>query len=194
MSAVIKRQRAARFPQAEILMVFQILCRLFDDAFEAGERFSIIKSQLSIICRAKNFYSRKIIESRDLIIDSSSSMKKIIFILFILCLSSSGAFTQTNSASAIEAVPATFKSDGCSLFPDCDYRDCCVEHDKAYYVGGNWKMRWRADKKLFKCVAAKKGFQHKTIAPLMWLGVRVGGVSRLPTSFRWGFGRKKSPK
>jgi hypothetical protein len=26
----------------------------------------------------------------------------------------------------------------------------------------------------------------------MWLGVRIGGVSWLPTPFRWGFGQKKS--
>ena len=120
-------------------------------------------------------------------------MKKIIFIFFVLCLFSFGAFAQTNSgAAAIETIPVTFISDGCSLFPDCDYRDCCVEHDKAYYFGGSWTKRWRADKKLFKCVAGKKGFQHKFIAPVMWLGVRFGGVSWLPTSFRWGFGRKKS--
>lgn len=87
-------------------------------------------------------------------------------------------------------VPADFKSDGCSMFPDGAYRNCCVEHDLVYYAGGNWKQRWRADKKLFKCVAAKRGFKHKIIAPVMWLGVRAFGVSWLPTSFRWGFGRK----
>jgi hypothetical protein len=121
-------------------------------------------------------------------------MKKIFFIFFILCLSSSSAIAQTNSDSVNKPVPATFKSDGCSLFPDGDYRDCCVAHDYAYYNGGSWTKRWQADKKLFKCVAAKKGFENKIIAPLMWLGVRVGGVSWLPTSFRWGFGRKKSQK
>ena len=121
-------------------------------------------------------------------------VKKTIFIFFLLCLSASSAFAQTNSSSLIEPIPATFKSDGCSLFPDGGYRDCCVTHDYAYYNGGSWTKRWQADKKLFKCVAGKKGFEHKIIAPLMWLGVRVGGVSWLPTSFRWGFGRKKSRK
>ena len=123
-------------------------------------------------------------------------MKRILFTISLLFLFSFGASAQDKSGNsvAVEAVPATFKSDGCSLFPDGDYRDCCVEHDKTYYVGGNWKQRWRADKKLFKCVARKKGFEHKIIAPLMWLGVRVGGVSWLPTSFRWGFGRVKSCK
>lgn len=104
------------------------------------------------------------------------------------------AFGQTSEDSRTQNLaPAEFKSDGCSLFPDGAYLDCCVEHDLAYFSGGSRKMRWRADKKLFKCVAAKKGFHHKLIAPVMWLGVRIGGVSWLPTPFRWGFGRVKSP-
>lgn len=121
-------------------------------------------------------------------------MKKLFFIILFTSIFSIGAFAQENTKSAIETVPADFQSDGCSLFPDGDYFDCCVEHDKAYYFGGSWKQRWRADKKLYKCVAAKKGFKYKLLAPVMWAGVRIGGVPWLPTSFRWGFGRKKSSK
>jgi hypothetical protein len=119
-------------------------------------------------------------------------MKYIILTLALLFVFSLNAFAQTDSKPAPNIVPANFKSDNCSLFPDCDYADCCVEHDLAYFSGGSWKMRWRADKKLFKCVAAKKGFQHKLIAPVMWAGVRVFGVPFLPTPFRWGFGRVKT--
>ena len=85
-------------------------------------------------------------------------------------------------------VDADFKSDGCSLFPDGDYRDCCVEHDKAYYVGGSLKERRIADNRLHACVSDKR---HKFLAPLIWIGVRIGGVPFLPTPFRWGFGRTK---
>jgi hypothetical protein len=121
-------------------------------------------------------------------------VKKIIFIFILTILFSSSAFAQSNTVSDTPTIPADFKSDGCTNFPDGDYTDCCVEHDKAYFVGGSWKMRWRADKKLYQCVAAKKGFKHKLIAPIMWAGVRVFGVPFLPTSFRWGFGRKKITK
>lgn len=116
----------------------------------------------------------------------------VVFALTILF--SVSAFSQTKTVSEAPVIPADFKGDGCSNFPDGAYGDCCFEHDKAYYVGGSWKMRWRADKKLFQCVAAKKGFKHKLIAPIMWAGVRVFGVPFLPTSFRWGFGRKKISK
>jgi hypothetical protein len=120
-------------------------------------------------------------------------VKNIIFIVVLSFSFSIGAFAQNNpiSESKTQPIPADFQSDGCSQFPDGDYADCCYEHDKAYFKGGSWTMRWRADKKLFKCVAAKKGFEHKLIAPVMWAGVRVFGVSFLPTSFRWGFGRVK---
>lgn len=117
-------------------------------------------------------------------------MKKIIFTILLFYFFSLNIAAQTKTAATV----GTFKSDGCSLFPDGGYQDCCVAHDKAYYFGGSWKERWRADKKLFKCVAGKRGFQHKFIAPVMWLGVRVGGVSWLPTRFRWGFGCKKKSK
>ncbi|MEO8074305.1 MAG: hypothetical protein ABI686_13785 [Acidobacteriota bacterium] len=120
----------------------------------------------------------------------NKDIRHIIFIILFSLSFSIGAFAQESPKPAGQPVlPADFKSDGCSNFPDYDYRDCCVEHDKTYYVGGSWKKRWRSDKKLYKCVTAKKGFEHKFIAPAMWFGVRAFGVPWLPTSFRWGFGK-----
>lgn len=120
------------------------------------------------------------------------------FIVFaFIFLFSLGAFAQNNSddkESETRTMPADFKSDKCSLFPDCDYGDCCVEHDEKYYFGGSFKQRRQADIKLYKCVRAKKGFHHKIIAPIMYVGVRIGGVSWLPTPFRWGFGKTKRNK
>ena len=91
-------------------------------------------------------------------------------------------------------MPSDFKSDGCSRFPDGNYWDCCVEHDKDYYFGGSSSERKASDKRLYKCVKGTRGWQNKFVAPIMWLGVRSLGVSFLPTSFRWGFGIKKSKK
>lgn len=81
-----------------------------------------------------------------------------------------------------------FKSDGCSMWPDGNYRDCCVEHDKAYFLGGGYKDRAAADRVLVRCVASKGKWYNKAIVPFMWAGVRVGGVGFLPLPFRWGFG------
>lgn len=86
-----------------------------------------------------------------------------------------------------------FVSDGCTWFPDGNYVDCCVQHDREYYAGGSWRERWRSDKKLFQCIAAKPKFYNKLVAPIAWLGVRVGGVSWLNARFSWGFGKRKQP-
>lgn len=117
-------------------------------------------------------------------------MSKIIAAaLFLICLTCNVA-AQNNSAVLPDVLPENFKTDGCTLFPDGDYRDCCVVHDLAYFHGGTRRGRLRADNVLFRCVKNKKGWWHKIIAPMMWVGVRIGGVSFLPTSFRWGFGGK----
>ena len=84
--------------------------------------------------------------------------------------------------------PRDFKSDGCSLFPDGNYRECCVQHDRKYFTGGSFKERRAADKQLYKCVRAKGN--GKFLASMIYIGVRVGGVHFLPTPFRWGFGNK----
>lgn len=123
-------------------------------------------------------------------------VEKFFIIGAFVILFSLGAVAQKTPPKLIGAttLPADFVGDGCSSFPDYDYRDCCFEHDKAYYVGGSWTRRWRADKKLYKCVAAKKGFEHKLIAPVMWSGVRIFGAPFLPTTFRWGFGKSRAKK
>ena len=113
-------------------------------------------------------------------------MFKTALLVLLIALSSGSLFAQSETG---EMPPAT--SDGCSLFPDGNYRDCCVEHDKDYYKGGSCRERSESDKRLYRCVKSKKGWQNKIIAPIIWIGVRIGGVSFLPTPFRWGFGKKK---
>lgn len=108
-----------------------------------------------------------------------------------LCL---GIFlTQTlgQQTAAPDQDPPGFQSDGCSLVPDGDIRDCCIAHDREYYFGGTSKERRASDKRLYDCVRNKKGWQHKLTAPFVWIGVRIGGVPFLPTPFRWGFGKHK---
>ena len=84
-----------------------------------------------------------------------------------------------------------FTTDGCSDFPDGTpshknlWLACCTEHDKAYWQGGTYDERRKADDELQRCVA-KVG--EPGIAALMLAGVRVGGSPYWPTRFRWGYG------
>ena len=111
----------------------------------------------------------------------------ILFLIAVFCLS---IFPQEKT----EDVPADFETDKCTFFPDGNYADCCVAHDKDYYKGGTCKERRVSDDRLYRCVKGKKGWKNKVLAPIMWVGVRVMGVSFLPTPFRWGFGRKKEKR
>lgn len=86
-----------------------------------------------------------------------------------------------------------FSSDGCTLFPDASpiadrksWCDCCLAHDVAYWRGGTDAERQRADEALGDCVLARTG--DKSLADLMYRGVRVGGHPAFPTWYRWGYG------
>lgn len=84
-----------------------------------------------------------------------------------------------------------FTTDGCTDFPDGVqghedlWLDCCIAHDYAYWKGGSYEDRLRADRELRQCVAR---VGHPVIAQIMLAGVRVGGSPFWPTDFRWGYG------
>lgn len=84
-----------------------------------------------------------------------------------------------------------FTTDGCSAFPNGTFLqnslwlECCTAHDVAYWKGGSFSARKKADEALRECVAA---VGEPFVAGLMLMGVRVGGSPFLPTTFRWGYG------
>jgi hypothetical protein len=75
--------------------------------------------------------------------------------------------------------PYRFTTDGCSLFPDNGWQQCCIEHDIDYWCGGSAVDRCAADRRLRACARA---------GSLMYLGVRVGGHPWWPFAWRWGYG------
>ncbi len=85
-----------------------------------------------------------------------------------------------------------FSSDGCSHFPDGDFQDknlwcgCCIEHDIAYWQGGDRQTKKTADQKLRQCVADITG--NALLADAMYYGVTVGGSPVFPIWYRWGYG------
>lgn len=95
------------------------------------------------------------------------------------------------SACATSGALKPFATDGCSLFPDGLpnhknlWLQCCIAHDRAYWLGGTRRERQAADKALRACVAQ---VNEPHIARLMLDGVRVGGSPYWPTPFRWGYG------
>jgi hypothetical protein len=86
---------------------------------------------------------------------------------------------------------APFASDGCSRFLDGTVTDpelwhhCCVEHDKAYWLGGDYGERMAADLRLQNCVVDA---EQQALGAVMLTGVRVGGSPFWLTDYRWGYG------
>lgn len=80
--------------------------------------------------------------------------------------------------------PNPFTTDGCSFWPDCTWRPCCVDHDKWYWCGGSEEDRRKADALLRECVARHSA----TAADMTWAGVRAMGAPWLPFWWRWGYG------
>jgi hypothetical protein len=115
-------------------------------------------------------------------------MRQLGFLLISIAILAGSIVPQ--KAALIEP-PPDYRGNGCSLFPDGNYRECCDIHDAEYFRGGSFRERRQSDKRLYRCVRSKKGWQNEIAAPVMYLGVRVFGGSLLPTPFRWGFGQKK---
>jgi len=78
-----------------------------------------------------------------------------------------------------------FTSDGCSMWPDSTWVDCCVNHDIAYWCGGSAADRRRADDALRECVAERSS---ELMGILTWVGVIMGGIPWQPMPWRWGYG------
>ncbi len=88
-------------------------------------------------------------------------------------------------------LPEGYVSDRCTAFPDGNYGDCCVAHDKDYFFGGTRAERKASDKRLKQCVLSKGGgWKRRLLANTMYLGVRLGGIGVGKGPFSWGFGKR----
>ncbi|MEA1938071.1 MAG: FAD-binding oxidoreductase [Pseudomonadota bacterium] len=79
-----------------------------------------------------------------------------------------------------------FASDGCTLFPDGDWGECCRAHDFTYWAGGPAEAREEADHVLGQCIIDSG---HPIAGRIITQIVRITGTPWLPTYWRWGFGR-----
>lgn len=85
-----------------------------------------------------------------------------------------------------DALPTyAFTTDGCTLWPDGAWLECCITHDMAYWCGGPSALRGLADRRLRECVAASG---NAGTARRMYVAVRITGGSLWPFPWRWGYG------
>ncbi len=86
--------------------------------------------------------------------------------------------------------PKPFITDGCSMWPDRKWSQCCVAHDVQYWCGGSAGDRKLADQELRSCLQQES---PSWLATLGYWGVRFGGHPIFPVHYRWGFGRRYLP-
>jgi hypothetical protein len=86
---------------------------------------------------------------------------------------------------ATDQPPHAFTTDGCSMWPNGTWTQCCVEHDIAYWCGGSAEDREGADSTLRQCVNENRS---ACLGTMMYLGVRAGGIPWQPFPWRWGYG------
>ena len=95
-------------------------------------------------------------------------------------------------------------SDGCTVLSwpynkltgrELPFRQCCVDHDEAYWYGGTKIQRKRADLVLMRCVArygktAVGKLAYWILSRIMYVGVRIGGSPKIGVPWRWEYGTK----
>ncbi len=121
------------------------------------------------------------------------------FLWIAACSSLHDPALQERTPASFETLPPTqllnrlqdFASDGCPKilqtisYPQEDqWQLCCVEHDRAYWKGGSYEERQKADSDLQACVTSR-GFHDA--ARLIYYSVRSDHKNALDT-VRWGYG------
>ncbi|MCM2322450.1 MAG: hypothetical protein NDJ90_04230 [Oligoflexia bacterium] len=85
-----------------------------------------------------------------------------------------------------------FTTDGCSMSLDNgpitqrDWVHCCIEHDKAYWLGGTVLEKDAADLALKKCLLRARMTEFES--GVYYKAVQSGGSPSLPTTWKWGYG------
>jgi hypothetical protein len=111
--------------------------------------------------------------------------------LLILSLSALVLLPPVKSLDAVKA-PIPFTSNGCSGFREAKFFSCCFVHDFAYWSGGTWSDRSRADRSLRQCIAATS--HNKPVAYVAYALIRLTILGGEVFDFGWGRGWRNSER
>jgi hypothetical protein len=98
--------------------------------------------------------------------------------------SAGGAVGQDVTVSTERPVPIPFSSNGCSGFREVQFFTCCYVHDLAYWAGGTWSDRSKADRALWRCVIDTSG--ERIVADIGYFLVRLGAIPGRFIKDGWG--------
>ena len=81
-------------------------------------------------------------------------------------------------------LPIPFSSNGCSGFREEKFFSCCFVHDFAYWSGGTWSDRRKADRNLWSCVFTISG--ERAVADIGYFLLRLGMLPGALIKDGWG--------
>lgn len=91
-----------------------------------------------------------------------------------------------------QSAPIPFTSNGCTGFREKTFFSCCYVHDFAYWSGGTWSDRRRADNNLRQCV---RDISHNIpMAYVAYALVRMTSGTGAMFDFGWGRGWRDSER
>jgi hypothetical protein len=79
-----------------------------------------------------------------------------------------------------------FATDGCTMFVNGSWKECCIAHDHDYWQGGSAETRQESDERFKECIYTKT--QNRPLSLGAYMIIRIGGVPYLATPWRWGYG------
>ncbi|MEA3323225.1 MAG: hypothetical protein U9Q12_03300 [Patescibacteria group bacterium] len=79
-----------------------------------------------------------------------------------------------------------FQTDGCTLFVDSSWKQCCMVHDKQYWQGGSVEERHISNTLFRDCIYDTS--DKKMLSIVMYGAVRAGGTPYFAVPWRWGYG------
>lgn len=107
-------------------------------------------------------------------------LKIVLYLSLLLCIS---PVRSSDAEGNNKALP--FETDGCTLFFDGDWKDCCIEHDFIYWIGGVKALQDQADLEVKNCVEDRG---HEVLAEIMYFAIRTGHYSPIKHRYKWGWG------
>lgn len=103
----------------------------------------------------------------------SLGLQRALFVVCLVCLIPTVVHSQEDSYDPGPVVALHVWLGGeCSFVPDLDVGECCVLHDIAYQVGGDWLDRLIADLEFRDCILEKN---RPVVADIYFWGVRAFG-------------------
>lgn len=98
-------------------------------------------------------------------------------------LAQSGPIVRATPVEEV-ATPVPFVSNGCTGFREARFFSCCFVHDFAYWSGGTWTDRRKADGSLRQCLS---DISHdKPLAYVAFALVRMTTFGGAMVDFGWG--------